>query len=113
MAHAMSDGDSLGILARLGQVTANAGENAAHVLCTVSESALPLVQQAASLILDKTAVFSECLGDTLYCLAKASKTVSARRSDCPSARLDGIGLEDPDLHKAVAPAVSSSLERKK
>jgi hypothetical protein len=80
MAHAMTEGNSAGVFATLGQLTTKAGENAAHVLSTVSESALPLVQQAANLILDKTAMFSECLGDNLYRLAKASKTASARRS---------------------------------
>ena len=106
IAHAMSRGASSQILSKLGQVTATATESAAHVLSTVSENALPLVEQAASLILDKTATFSECLGDNLYRLAKASKTTSARHFDC-TVKADRIGPGDPTPVESVAPANSS------
>lgn len=97
--HAMSRGASSEILARIGQVTADAAENAAHVVSTVAENALPLAEFAANLILDKTAMFSECLGDNLYRLAKVSKTTSARYSVCTP--VNGIKPADPLQQETV------------
>jgi hypothetical protein len=109
----MSSGANSEMLAKLGQVTTNAAESAAHVFFTISESALPLAEQAASLILDKTAMFSHCLGDSLYRLAKATKTASARQSLCSDVKVDAVGLADPSPQDKATRTDCSSHQRLK
>ena len=110
--NATNSGVSSKIFSQFGKVTINAADSATHAFSTVAENALPLVGNAACMILDKTAVLSECLGDNLYRLARASKTASAaRQSIRPAIEADAVGHRSPSSQEAVIQVKSPSDER--